>query len=108
MKLPSNWGGRAPHGHLLSSNETANTVTGVYLIELFLNTPCFANIIVYFPQTESKAPLLRTTPTQPIEHGGVELGPMQSLHHSVLVSSYKGALQTTKSEAQTPTQPQTL
>ena len=36
------------------------------------------------PKTETKVPLLNTTPTQLIEHGKLELVPTQSLHFYIL------------------------
>ena len=42
--------------------------------------------VSFLPQTDFKAPLLKATPTQLGEQGGVELVPTQSLHSYGLVS----------------------
>jgi hypothetical protein len=60
-------------------------------------------------QTDSKAPLLKTIPTQLTEHREVRLVPTQSLHYYILESwVQEDTLHATKGETQTPTQPQTL
>jgi hypothetical protein len=49
------------------------------------------------PQTDSKALLLKSTPTQVTDHGEVELVPTLNLHSYILVSLVQeGILQTTK------------
>ena len=47
-------------------------------------TQAVAKIMAYFPQTHSKFPLLKKTPTQLIEHEEDKLGHTQSLHLSLL------------------------
>ena len=52
-----------------------------------------------FPPSDSRAPLLRTTPTQLIEHGKVKLVYIWNPHLYALVSlAWKSALQATERE----------
>ena len=82
MKSSNNVGDRSPIGYLLSSNKTSSPGIGLHLIELlanivpweFPNNPgCCQDYIDCSVQTDCKAPLLKTTPTQRTEHGEVEL-----------------------------------
>lgn len=61
------------------------------------------------PQTDSNAPLLKTTPTQFIEHREVELVPTKSLHPPSLVFMLlEGTLHSIRGEREKPTQLQIL
>jgi len=62
-------------------------------------TQTVAETIDYSSQSNSKAPLLKTTPTQPIEHEEIELVSIQSLHFYVLASLVQqGTLSASKKE----------
>lgn len=57
-------------------------------------TQAVAKTLSYSPQTERKAPLLKTAPPQFTEHGEMELVPTQNLHFDILVSLVQeGSLQ---------------
>jgi hypothetical protein len=115
MTLPNNGEDRVPPGHFLSPNGVSSTGTGLYLIESLVKgvhwesptTQTVAKSIGCSSQTDSKAPLLKITPTQLTEHGeGSQSFNTQSLYPSVLVSSLqKGTLYTTKREKQALSQP---
>ena len=115
MTLPNNGEDRVPPGHFLSPNGVSSTGTGLYLIESLVKgvhwesptTQTVAKSIGCSSQTDSKAPLLKITPTQLTEHGeGSQSFNTQSLYPSVLVSSVqKGTLYTTKREKQALSQP---
>lgn len=57
------------------------------------------------PETDNRAPLPRTIPTQLTEHGETELVPTWSLLPCVLVTLvWEGSLKATKKETWTPNQ----
>lgn len=61
------------------------------------------------PQTNIKAPLVKTTPIQLTVHGNVELIHTWGLHIYVLTSLVQeGTLHASKGEAQTPSEPKML
>lgn len=74
-----------PVGPLLSSNEASSSKNGLHLVELLAegtlwqsaNTPTpLLRLLSYFPQTDNKALMLKTTPTQLLEHREDKLMPM--------------------------------
>lgn len=73
-------GKTVPTGHLLSPNEASTTGIGLHPIELLTrvvlwkssNSPDCWKIIGFSPQADSRVSLLKTTPTQLIEHGEVK------------------------------------
>ena len=83
MESPNNERDRILPGHLLLPNETSSTRIGLCLIELMAKRTsgesqtswAVAKITGCSPQTDSKAPLLKITPTQLTEPGDVELVP---------------------------------
>lgn len=85
---------------------SSSTRTGFHPVELLTKkglmdiskTQAVDKITGCSPQTDGKAPLLRTAPTQLTEHGKVELVPAQNFRPQVLVSiTRKQTLQSTKS-----------
>lgn len=80
--------------HLLSTNEASSNKTGLHLIELLAEgvplgpqtTQAVAKSMDCSPQTDSKAPLPKTSPTQLIEHRQVKLVPTWSLYPYVPAS----------------------
>lgn len=69
----------------------------------FPNTQGVDETISCCTQTDSKAPLLKITLTQLIEHGESELVPTQKLHPYILVPLVqKVTLQATKAESKHP------
>jgi hypothetical protein len=83
MKSSNNRRHRVPIGHLLSSNEAPYTGIGLHLIELLAkggpvgipnNSSCCQDYRL-LSTTDSKAPLLKPTPTHLTEHGEAELVP---------------------------------
>lgn len=89
MKLPHSWGDRAPTEHPLSPNKASKTAIELHLIALLAKgvhrnpqtTQAVGKTLGCSPQTDSKSPLLKTTPTQLIEHG--ELGLASTLIESL-------------------------
>lgn len=77
---------RAPNSHHLTPNEASRWVWDIS--ELLVkgcpwispNNSCCCHTISSSPQTDHKAPLPKTTPTQPTGHGEVKLVPTESLH----------------------------
>lgn len=73
----------APVGHFLSPNESSSTGTGLHSIELLAKvvpwkpptTQAVAEMIDYSSQTDSKAQVLKETPTQLTEPREVEQVP---------------------------------
>lgn len=71
MKPPNN--GEA--GYLLSTNEASSMGTGLHSIENNWSPFPQNSSVAKTLQTDSKAPWLKITPTQPSECGEVELAP---------------------------------
>lgn len=77
-----------PTGHLLTPNETYISRTGLYptycwskrSLGNLQTTQAAGKKIGCSPQTGSKVPLLKTMPTQLIEHDVVNLIPIQNLY----------------------------
>ena len=88
MKFPSNDRDKAPTGHLFSSNEASRAGLDYIQLKSWLKgshgnpqtTQVDAITISCSPQTDSKDPLLKTSPVQLTEHGEGELMPTYSLH----------------------------
>ena len=118
MNLPNKRGHKDSTGPLLPT-EAFSMRIGLQLIELLVkvvlkleppkNSGFCQDYIGCSPQTDSKAPLLKRTSIQLIEHGEVTVLNTASLHSYVLASLVQeGTLHTTKGETQIPAQPQTL
>jgi hypothetical protein len=83
MKLLNTRKDRAPTCCLLSPNKASSTRIGLHLIEYLTKgvlwepptTQAVAKTIGCFSQTDTESPLMKTVPTQFIEHGAVELVP---------------------------------
>lgn len=94
---------RVPTGQPLSPNKASSTRQRIVghkrHIEIPQTIQDVANTVGWSPPTDSKAPLLKMTPIQHIEHGEVELIPTHNVHFYVLVSLKQAdTLQTTKGE----------
>lgn len=100
MKLPSIRGNKVPPGHLPLPNEASGTeVTSNPVIRQIgpIGTP--NKLCDGFPQSDSKATLLKAITTQVIEHGETELMSHWRLHpYRPMFRVLKGTLHTTEEE----------